>query len=240
MNILCFDTETLGLYIKDSDGYDPHYTLLPHYDSARLLQISWCIVDAKDNLVKTADYITANDFKINNSHIHGITEQICKGKGVPISQIINAFAEDLKNIRLLVGHNLDFDLRILKSELYRIILKNEDPLLIQKCNFIIGELERIEIFDTMKSATTLYKLHHWPKLIALHKSLFGFEFIGAHNSLNDVLATVKCFLKMVFGTTLIEPKLIEPKLIESKLIESKLIEPKLELITQDLTALNLS
>ena len=50
----------------------------------------------------------------------------------------------------------------------------------------------------MKSGQKLYpKYSSWPKLENLYQRLTGKELEGAHNSLNDVNATVKCFEKLV-------------------------------------------
>lgn len=38
--------------------------------------------------------------------------------------------------------------------------------------------------------------YKWPKLIELHNHLFGCDFEGAHDALDDVKATVKCFFEL--------------------------------------------
>src|SRR5207237_7684067 len=120
-NYLTWDTETTGLpYFIDGDL--PDYKLTPCYNSARLLQLSWCVsqhINNTDKLIKTQDYLIMNDYKIDNSHIHGITSELCAQKGVSIEFAIDQFYSDLQNIRLIVGHNIQFDIHILKSELYR-------------------------------------------------------------------------------------------------------------------------
>lgn len=203
MVYLVLDTETTGITPSDSDGCTPHYTKLEFYNFSRILQFSWCIIDQKDTVVKIQDHIVSNDFKISNSHIHGITSEICAEKGIEIEEIITKFATDLKDIRLLVGHNPYFDLNIIKSEAHRILVHTENTELKQKCEFVISQLDRIEVFDTMSSATMLKISSKYPKLTELYKLLFNEDFIGAHNAMNDILATARCFLKMVFGTTLI-------------------------------------
>jgi DNA polymerase-3 subunit alpha len=210
-----FDSETTGIFERN-DGENPNYKEIEYFQNARLLQLSWCKIDYKLTVAKVEDHILKNEHKINNSHIHGITSEICVEKGVNFSDVITKFAEDLKDVKLLVGHNLDFDLRIVKSELYRIILENKDQELIGKCNFIIAELEKIEVFDTMLSGQLMYKFNRWPKLIILHKHIFGYEFEGAHNAVYDILATAKCFVWMVFKTDIIVPIEIILSLISIK------------------------
>jgi hypothetical protein len=48
----------------------------------------------------------------------------------------------------------------------------------------------------MKWATSLYALGKWPRLTELHRRLFGKEFDGDHNALNDVGACMQCYFEM--------------------------------------------
>lgn len=200
--LLSFDTETTGIPIK-YDGDSPHYKILPCYENARMLQIAWCIsshINSTDTILKMQSYIISNNFKIDNSHIHGITAEVCQQKGVPIEFVIDQFYNDLQNIRAIVGHNVEFDLNMLKSELYRILISSQNSELLKKCESIISSLEEIENFDTMMMAYKMFKLKKWPKLTELHKSLFGYDFDGAHDAYYDVVATVKCFIRLCFGS----------------------------------------
>lgn len=36
----------------------------------------------------------------------------------------------------------------------------------------------------------------WPKLEELHEKLFGCAFDGAHDAMNDVMATAKCYFEL--------------------------------------------
>ena len=203
MNTFTFDTETTGIPIKLNDQ-DTDYKLTDYYNEARMIQIAWCVTDVKDTIVKKENhFIKPKDkdgklIKIMNSHIHGITDDICEIKGIDIKDILPKLLQDLKGIRLIIGHNVIFDLNILKSELCRI----KDETLVNDCQKIISELNRIENFDTMRMASIIYKFYKWPKLTELHKFLIGSEFDGAHDAMNDVIAAQRCFLKMTFGTDL--------------------------------------
>jgi DNA polymerase III epsilon subunit-like protein len=41
-----------------------------------------------------------------------------------------------------------------------------------------------------------YKYIKYPKLMELHKLLFGYEFARPHNALNDTIACAKCFFEL--------------------------------------------
>lgn len=55
--------------------------------------------------------------------------------------------------------------------------------------------------DTMVAATDYCKIpgvygYKWPKLIELHRKLFGCDFEDAHDAMADITATKKCFFEM--------------------------------------------
>ena len=57
-------------------------------------------------------------------------------------------------------------------------------------------------YCTMKETTDLCKLpgrygnYKWPKLQELHKHLFGENFVGAHDAMFDIKATMRCYYKL--------------------------------------------
>jgi DNA polymerase-3 subunit epsilon len=82
---------------------------------------------------------------------------------------------------------MSFDESVMGSEFIRAGVPN-----------ILTEKKRI---CTMRETTDLLALpgaygNKFPKLIELHKFLFGNEFEGAHNALTDISATAKCFWEL--------------------------------------------
>lgn len=189
---LTLDTETSGLPIKQGNEYaDPKESI--YYDSSRLLQLSWiCTVSgAIGNMIKLKrNYIVKIDIDIKNSHIHGIDNKIIEEKGINIEEIFNILEEDLKNTKLIIGYNIIFDLNIILAELYRFGNKYID---------LIDLLNKVERFDVMIYSCLFLKLNKYIKLIKLYELLFKENFENPHNALNDVIATFKCFVKLVFG-----------------------------------------
>ena len=184
IHYLFFDTETAGLP-KD-------YNALTHWlkNWPRLVQLSWITTDEDCNVLSENDYIIYPDgFTIPEDavRLHGITTEIAKEKGKPIKEVIDKFMEDFNAATTIVGHNIDFDKKIIGAELIRLGL-----------NDIMSSKEAL---CTMKGSVDYCKIpsthgYKWPKLQELHKKLFGFEFEDAHNSLSDVKATLKCFKEM--------------------------------------------
>lgn len=50
---------------------------------------------------------------------HGITNEIAKEKGVEIEDVIKEFIEDVKDIDIIISHNIDFHLRTILAEIIR-------------------------------------------------------------------------------------------------------------------------
>ncbi len=184
IHYLFFDTETAGLP-KD-------YNALTHWlkNWPRLVQLSWITTDEDCNILSENDYIIYPDgFTIPEDavRLHGITTEFAKEKGKPIKEVIDKFMEDFNAATTIVGHNNDFDKKIIGAELIRL---GQNDIMSSK-----------EALCTMKGSVDYCKIpsshgYKWPKLQELHKKLFGFEFEDAHNSLSDVKATLKCFKEM--------------------------------------------
>ena len=88
----------------------------------------------------------------------------------------------------MVAHNIAFDTPVLVSEMNRYKITAQNKTSTKIC--------------TMKSTVDFCKLpsprggYKWPKLIELHNVLFGVGFDGAHDALEDVRATVRCFIEL--------------------------------------------
>lgn len=180
------DTETTGLPERPTfGGYYP-YTETQKYDCARMIQICWAIYD-DDKLEEIHDYlIKPNGFVINNSHIHGITNQMAKN-GYNLNEVLLKFSQALNKVKFVVGHNILFDLHIICSELYR--NKFYDIAKILKTKKFICTMEKsipLKVDGFLKA----------PKLIKLYKFLFGKEFENQHNAKYDVMATGEVFIEL--------------------------------------------
>lgn len=182
---LFFDTETSGLP-KDYKAPSSNTQNWP-----RLVQLSWILTDSSRKHIRVADYIIKPDgFTIPDdaSRLHGITTQRALNEGDDLKIVITAFLMDLKKATAIVGHNIDFDKKVVGAELIR-----------------LGEKDLISSFPsfcTMKSGTNYCAIpgnygYKYPTLQELHKKLFGIGFANEHNSASDISATEKCFWEMI-------------------------------------------
>jgi DNA polymerase III epsilon subunit-like protein len=159
---ILLDTETTGFTNHDN-----------------VLQLSYIIFN-KHDVIKEYNKIVKIDPKIiiKNSFIHNITNKICNDEGIILSDILNDLISDLKICKIMIGHNIKFDLRMLKNEFIRLKL---DVLI----------LDTIKLEDTMDLGIKKYGKRI--KLSELYKLEFNSEMENAHNAYYDVIATYKLY-----------------------------------------------
>ncbi|UII32484.1 DNA polymerase III subunit alpha [Fulvivirga ulvae] len=194
---LIFDTETTGL----PHNYSAPITDLDNWP--RLVQIAWQLHDNKGNLLSSQNFIVKPEgFTIpyNSEKVHGISTKRALEEGHPLEEVLNIFSKDLEAAQVVIGHNIDFDNRIVGTEYVRVGQSDQGH----------GLQEKNKI-DTAEVSTEFCQLQGGiggrlkaPKLIELHEKLFGSKFNDAHDAAYDVDATAKCF----FG--LITKKVVEP------------------------------
>jgi len=215
MIIITFDTETTGLpKIKMITEKTLH--LWPY-----IVQFSYVIYDNETNTVlKTVDHIIKVPDHIvisqENSNIHGITDTMSKTSGQNITHVLREFMEDYNNADIVVAHNMEFDLNIIKVELMRQIYNDNQPTsekdeITQKLNCLKTSKklcctmqESLEICNIKALTKDGKEYVKFPSLTELHKYLFNVVPKKLHNSLNDVLICLRCFYKMHFDVDILD------------------------------------
>ena len=214
MRFLVFDTETTGLpqtkYISPSTLHQwPHIVQFSYiiYDSSFNE-----IIEVKDQIVKLPENISISD---ESTNIHGITNKMCSDKGIYIYEIINEFFQHLQNVDRLIGHNISFDINMIKVELLRIIHNNLVPQKLIKLykNHLHFLINYKNITCTLKDSIEFCNIQlidkkgnpylKYPKLLELHQKLFDKSPDNLHNSFNDILVTLRCFIKLKYDIDLI-------------------------------------
>ena len=131
---------------------------------------------------------------INNSEsvkIHGLTFDDIDKSGIDLELIIDELVEDFNNVNFIIGHNINFDIKILVQELklYKTNVNNQ----IDSFKKLFEKLSIISTIDTLKqSKTILGKIY---SLSDIFEYYFKKKF-NSHNALNDTLATMFIFLKL--------------------------------------------
>ncbi len=184
LSLLFFDTETTGV----PRNYKAPASDLKNWP--RLVQIAWLLADDDGGEIESAEYIVKPEgFTIpaEAARIHGISTEMAIRDGLDIKNVLAEALICLGKVSQLVGHNIDFDEKILGAELLRAGHPN--------C------VETKQRLCTMRSATDYCRLpgpygYKWPKLEELHRKLFNQPLDGAHRALVDVRACAKCYFEL--------------------------------------------
>lgn len=215
MKFLVFDTETTGLPI--SKFISPSTLNLWPY----IVQFSYLIYDSSLNdIIVSKDYIIKLPENViipeESCKIHNITNAISKQKGLYINDVLNEFFNNLEMVDALIGHNIQFDINMIKIELLRTI--NDDSFSNREIRLQKKNLHYItnyqNIICTLKDTITFCNIQSidksgnpflkYPKLIELHEKLFNESPNNLHNSFNDILVTLRCFMKLKHNIDLLD------------------------------------
>lgn len=182
-NLIIFDVETTGLPSKRSCSYKD----MEAFENARMIELGYIVLSGDGHRVlQERSLLIRSVDRVDNSEIHGITMDDLLEKGVDMQQALEMLETDLQGVGTIVAHNLDFDQKIVLSEIYR--LKGNVPLIDE-----IGKKARI---CTMLYGKEIMGIKKWPKLTELYGFLTGKELHQTHRALDDVRATVDCFCVM--------------------------------------------
>lgn len=192
---LFIDTETTGLPLNDN---------LPYTDLKNwpyLVQVALIIEDdnygilAKRNIILKPDGYTIPE---SATKIHGISNEIAVKNGEDRDKVISFLDLALYKSDIIIGHNVSFDLNVIKSEIIRI--KGIENALFKKKKHIV--------IDTMKMGRNICKIpnlsfhtrlslpNKYPKLDELYYKLFNKHFNNQHNAMADVQAAYDCYYEL--------------------------------------------
>ena len=178
MSTLYLDTET--------NGYG---TFRP--PTQRLVQLAWIY----NNIPKT--YFINDVVEIMDTVPHNITLEQCEREGVDFNVAFTEFYNDFVKASLVVAHNLEFDIGVLKHELK---VRNNDMY-----NIFKKHLKQKQFQCTMKDSVEICKLKYsehsvnykFPKLEELcyhyYKSI---PELTPHDALNDCYILKMCHTKL--------------------------------------------
>jgi len=186
---IVLDTETSGLIPKHIALNIGSVHYFPY-----ILQITWLKYSVKDDkLLETNNHYIEIDKKIDlteSSKIHGLNHKFLQKHGVNIKDILLKYKKDVEddNCKLVICHNIVFDLTMVKIE----CIRNQ-----------ISSIKYITIFDTMYASQDIAKITHpcllnnfkLPKLHEIYHILFSDSFI-AHDSLEDCKATARVYQEL--------------------------------------------
>ena len=205
--ILVFDVETTGLIPKIKRGSTEK---VPIESYPYIIQFSFALYDLiESNMVMRCDsYIKIPEnleIPENISTLTGVTREICNEQGKCIVDVLAKFYDAYMIAEVIVAHNIDFDEKMIHIELQRnrTAILEKAPYCFTIFNSIYEKMKGVERYCTMKSGMEICAVKKenkvvkkWPRLNELHQKLFDEVPIGLHNSMVDVNACLRCYLKM--------------------------------------------
>ncbi len=184
--LLFLDTETTGL---------PKYHATNDSEKwPRIVQLAWSLYDREGNRESQNSFIIyPMDFTIppDSARIHGITTERAKSEGVSLHKVLPLFNADVEKANIIIAHNADFDLPIIKTEFLRCRMATN---LAEKQKFCTMKAPGIVSYCKIPNSSGTK--NKWPKLTELHLHLFEAEFSGCHDASADVEACAKCYFEL--------------------------------------------
>jgi DNA polymerase-3 subunit epsilon len=205
MIALIFDTETTGL---------PNYKLpITHPSQPFIVQLAAMLADDEGHPLAEFSYLVRSDMTYRYTigaeaaAVHGITQEATDKYGISITAALQLFRDLYSKADIVVAHNIDFDLRMLRRY-------GDGPEV--KATWFADKPE----FDTKAASTELCKLPltdkqlaaqarnpgwsppgGWPKykdphLYEVYEFLFNETFDGAHDAMVDVRACMRVFYEL--------------------------------------------
>ena len=124
---------------------------------------------------------------------HGISIEMAESFGVDERIATSLLMELVSSAHIIVCHNIWFDMSIVGGSLIRC----QDAKSLEELSNTPKYCTMIEGADVCKILRPGWSNYKWPTLQELHKKLFGERFTGAHDAMNDVRATRRCYYKMI-------------------------------------------
>lgn len=202
MKLLVYDTETNGLPPKGERFVNKgNLEQWPH-----TVQFSYVIYDTDANkLLKTHDSIIKLPPGVliseENYSFHHISNKMCETKGKDINVVLREFLTDCTRVDMLVGHNINFDFNMVKAEMMRnpYAYTAEDTKMVANKRMYCTARETYGYCSIPAINWKGEKYFKYPTLTELYQKLFDEIPQNLHNSLNDVIVTLRCVVKFRFN-----------------------------------------
>lgn len=189
MRALFFDTETTGLPKQRNISASQDASIWPDPVS-----ISWIVTEeskifrAKSFIIKPSMWTIPQE----SINIHGISQEMAEKNGVDINHVLGEFIRDLRQVDIVIAHNIDFDKNVIIAATIK--SKHDHALVWPSREFCTMEASRQVCKIPLTSPNALFK-YKAPKLSELYKYITKQESpkVMLHSSLGDVMVLYELF-----------------------------------------------
>lgn len=189
MKTLAFDSETTGFVL---DNEKPAHPGQPH-----LVEFGCVLYDHGSAEKATVNVIIRPDGWIisdSASAVHGITTEMAYDLGIPLMVVAALFSNLAKQSDRQVGHNIQFDIKVMMAEFHRI--NRPFPPMNPRCTKDLAEpVLRLPPTERMKAKGMGHKFKS-PTLTECWRFLFDEELVGAHGALTDARACARVLFEL--------------------------------------------
>lgn len=192
MKIFVFDTETTWFIDKKEKDLNKQ---------PNIIQFAWILWELKDWEFKKEKEVNIlinpkKPIPYDSSQVHHIYDIDVKNAPF-IENIIDEILEYINTPDIIIWHNIEYDIDMLKLELKR--LDKEHDFKPKQIECTMNSSINFCQLAKKNENSTWYKR---PKLWELHKCLFWEYFIWAHDAMTDVKATLRSFIELVNNWTI--------------------------------------
>lgn len=183
---LVLDTETTGLPIWKEPSDHPGQ---PH-----VVDIAWTLFDRDHNELERFDAIINPGVPIPDdmAALHGITTERAIAEGLAPADVWQYFADTMARTEIVIGHNISFDVRMMRITAARVTGEKWDNPHPTYC--------------TMRKSTNLCQIpsakqRHpqdwkWPRLTQAYQHFFGEDLPEAHRARPDCDASARIYFHL--------------------------------------------
>ena len=212
--LLIFDVETSGLISNNKKPLD-----LKNLDQyPYILQFSYVLYDLERKMVleRYNKYIRNTIIEISPeiTELTGITKELLAEKGVYIEEALESFKCAILHCKYMIAHNFEFDSKMIIIEIERNRLHLSPNCYSILSDIILPKSQRYYDTEcTMQMTVDFCNLERTnsrgvykklPRLSELYQILFDTTLENLHNSIVDVFACLRCYLKFKYQYTIEE------------------------------------
>ena len=166
-NIIVFDIESTGTDVTEDE----------------IIQIAAIKINSKGIVIGKFEKFIKNDKSVGTSqYVHGFSDAFLRENGEDKRTVLLEFCEFIKN-SIIVGHNVQFDINILTSELKRLKMNSID---------IKGFYDTLDIYRRFYPEATNHKLETLSKI-------FNTKNKPSHDAMDDILATGELLINAIYN-----------------------------------------